>query len=90
MLNFACLGIIHFLQPYRYEQDHRIFGFSTDKVYEEGNNLSHLAVLLFLQAVNELALSAENYDESIVIVLSDANFDRYGISPTQFAKVIII
>ena len=40
--------------------------------------------------MNELALSADNYDESIVIVLSDANFDRYGISPTQFAKVTMI
>merc|ERR1712223_665259 len=41
-----------------------------------------------VQAVNELALSSDNYDESIVIVLSDANFDRYGISPTQFAKIL--
>ena len=41
-----------------------------------------------VQAINELALSADNYDESIVIVLSDANFDRYGISPNQFTKIL--
>ena len=29
-------------------------------------------------AINELANRSENYDESFVIVLSDANFDRYG------------
>lgn len=39
-------------------------------------------------AINELANRSENYDESFVIVLSDANFDRYGISPTNFAKIL--
>ena len=32
--------------------------------------------------------ASENYDESLVIVLSDANFDRYGISPSNFAKIL--
>jgi hypothetical protein len=32
--------------------------------------------------------TSENYDESLVIVLSDANFDRYGISPANFAKIL--
>ena len=39
-------------------------------------------------AINELASKSEDYDESFVIVLSDANFDRYGISPTNFAKIL--
>ena len=50
--------------------------------------IHHIHYNFTFQAVNELALGAENYDESIVIVLSDANFDRYGISPIQFSKVI--
>ena len=39
-------------------------------------------------AINELANKAEEYDESFVIILSDANFDRYGISPTNFGKIL--
>jgi len=39
-------------------------------------------------AIQELALKAEEYDEAFVIILSDANFDRYGISPTNFAKIL--
>ncbi len=30
----------------------------------------------------------DEHDESFVIVLSDANFDRYGISPKAFAKIL--
>jgi hypothetical protein len=41
-----------------------------------------------VMAINELATRSDEYDESFVIVLSDANFDRYGISPTNFAKVL--
>ena len=41
-----------------------------------------------VQAINELSAAADNYDESFVIVLSDANFDRYGISPSSFAKIL--
>jgi len=41
-----------------------------------------------VQAINEMSQSSESYDESFVIVLSDANFDRYGISPTSFAKIL--
>lgn len=37
-------------------------------------------------AVKELA--NEEADERFVIVLSDANFDRYGISPAQFADAM--
>lgn len=39
-------------------------------------------------AINELASKSEDYDESFVIVLSDANFDRYGISPANFGKIL--
>merc|ERR1712200_171967 len=39
-------------------------------------------------AINELSLTTESHDESIVIVLSDANFDRYGIRPEYFAKIL--
>ena len=35
-------------------------------------------------AIQELAHTGENYDESFVIVLSDANFDRYGICKRLF------
>ncbi|XP_024941330.1 von Willebrand factor A domain-containing protein 8 isoform X2 [Cephus cinctus] len=34
------------------------------------------------------SLSKEDTDESIVVVLSDANLERYGISPTRFVKVL--
>ena len=39
-------------------------------------------------AINELAERSEDYDECFVIVLSDANFSRYGISPSNFAKIL--
>merc|ERR1712051_983977 len=39
-------------------------------------------------AIRELTHKAEEYDENFVIVLSDANFDRYGISPTNFGKIL--
>ncbi|XP_076766995.1 von Willebrand factor A domain-containing protein c12.2 [Xylocopa sonorina] len=34
------------------------------------------------------SLSKEDADERIVVVLSDANFDRYGIRPENFAKIL--
>lgn len=39
-------------------------------------------------AISELSKMSEDHDESFVIVLSDANFDRYGISPRSFAKIL--
>lgn len=33
-------------------------------------------------------LDEDKADEYFVIVLSDANFDRYGISPQQFARIL--
>ena len=39
-------------------------------------------------AINELGLVSEQYDESFVVVLSDANFDRYGIRPESFGKIL--
>lgn len=33
-------------------------------------------------------LAKENTDESIVIILSDANLERYGIPPQQFGKLL--
>ncbi|XP_043278620.1 von Willebrand factor A domain-containing protein 8 isoform X2 [Venturia canescens] len=34
------------------------------------------------------SLAKEDSDESIVVVLSDANLERYGIPPSNFAKVL--
>lgn len=39
------------------------------------------------EAVNTLA--EEDYDNSIVVVLSDANLSRYGINPKDFAKALM-
>ncbi|XP_076231251.1 von Willebrand factor A domain-containing protein c12.2 [Calliopsis andreniformis] len=36
-----------------------------------------------------MSLAKEDSDESIVIVLSDANLERYGIPPEQFAKILM-
>ena len=44
--------------------------------------------IYFWILVNDLAKMSEDHDESFVIVLSDANFDRYGISPSAFAKIL--
>lgn len=33
-------------------------------------------------------LAKEDADERIVVVLSDANFERYGIRPGIFAKIL--
>lgn len=34
------------------------------------------------------SLAKEDSDESIVVVFSDANLDRYGISPERFARLL--
>lgn len=34
------------------------------------------------------SLAKEDSDESIIVVLSDANLERYGISPERFARVL--
>ncbi|CAK9810181.1 von Willebrand factor A domain-containing protein 8 [Anthophora quadrimaculata] len=34
------------------------------------------------------SLATEDADESIVVVFSDANFERYGIRPESFAKIL--
>lgn len=34
------------------------------------------------------SLAKEDTDESIVVVLSDANLERYGIPPGNFAKIL--
>ncbi|XP_054728562.1 von Willebrand factor A domain-containing protein 8 [Anastrepha obliqua] len=39
------------------------------------------------EAVN--TLSTEDYDNSIVVVLSDANLSRYGIQPKELAKALM-
>jgi len=41
-----------------------------------------------VHAINELGQVSDQHDDSIVIVLSDANFDRYGIRPEQFSKIL--
>ena len=33
-------------------------------------------------------LAKEEADEHFLIVLSDANFDRYGISPSRFGEIL--
>jgi len=39
-------------------------------------------------AIAEAGLAADQFDDSFVIVLSDANFDRYGIRPESIGKVL--
>ena len=34
------------------------------------------------------SLAKEEADERFVIILSDANFDRYGISPAKFGQIL--
>ena len=34
-------------------------------------------------------ISKEEADDHFVLVLSDANFDRYGLSPRAFAKIML-
>lgn len=41
-----------------------------------------------VEAINSLAASADDYDESFLVVLSDANFERYGISTASFSKIM--
>ncbi|CAF1683174.1 unnamed protein product, partial [Didymodactylos carnosus] len=41
------------------------------------------------QSIAQLAKEAdENLDERFLIVISDANFDRYGISPKEFGQLL--
>lgn len=40
------------------------------------------------RAISELGKAVDDHDESFVIILSDANFDRYGIRPEAFAKIL--
>ena len=47
-----------------------------------------LSTIITVQGINELGLVHEQHDESFVIVMSDANFDRYGIRPENFAKIL--
>jgi von Willebrand factor A domain-containing protein 8 len=41
-------------------------------------------------AINELkaAEMAEHFDERLVILLSDANLDRYGIRPSELRRTL--
>ncbi|CAG7731784.1 unnamed protein product [Allacma fusca] len=39
-------------------------------------------------AITTFADEMENCDEAFVIVLSDANLERYGINPLEFAKIL--
>ena len=43
-----------------------------------------------LEAVKDAikVIGEEEADEHFVIVLSDANFDRYGIRPSRFAEIL--
>ena len=53
-------------------------------IVHENSLQCNLSVL----AINEAGLVVDDYDDSFVIVLSDANFDRYGIRPESIGKIL--
>jgi len=40
------------------------------------------------EAIKTLGAELDDYDESFVIVLSDANLERYGINPKELGKIL--
>ena len=54
------------------------------EIVHENSLQCNLSVL----AINEAGLVVDDYDDSFVIVLSDANFDRYGIRPESIGKIL--
>ncbi|KAF2346805.1 von Willebrand factor type A [Trinorchestia longiramus] len=45
-------------------------------------------VMATKNAVDKLAQTADDYDQNFVVLLSDANLDRYGISPARLATAM--
>lgn len=83
-------------------EDHKVEICKADKV--PANNKERLVILKTMHAHSQFCLSGDNTltatkhaidtlgeeeaDEHFVIVLSDANFDRYGISPRRFGQIL--
>lgn len=69
---------------------HSQFCFSGD--YTLGNIFFYREILIFIEAtkdaVKEMA-RLENADERFVFVISDANLQRYGISPEHLGQVLV-
>ena len=77
--------------------DHEIYGledFGSKKVLKEMSAHSQFCfsgdhtLSATVKAINELGLMSDQHDDSVVIVMSDANFDRYGIRPESFSKIL--
>ncbi|KAJ8310233.1 hypothetical protein KUTeg_012098 [Tegillarca granosa] len=83
-------------------EDHKVELVKKDKLPK--NNKDRLIVLQTMHAHSQFCLSGDNTlpatrhaidslatedaDEHFVIILSDANFDRYGISPRKFGEIL--
>lgn len=83
-------------------EDHKVEFCKPDKV--PANNKERLVILKTMHAHSQFCLSGDNTltatkhaietlaeedaDEHFVIVLSDANFDRYGIPPRRFGQIL--
>lgn len=83
-------------------EDHKLELCRPDKV--PANNKERLVILKTMHAHSQFCLSGDNTltatkhaietlseeeaDEHFVIVLSDANFDRYGIPPRRFGQIL--
>ncbi|OWF39226.1 von Willebrand factor A domain-containing protein 8 [Mizuhopecten yessoensis] len=83
-------------------EDHKVQLVKSDKA--PANNKDRLVVLKTMHAHSQFCLSGDNTleatrhaindlgeeeaDEHFVIILSDANFDRYNISPKKFGEIL--
>eukprot|EP00105_Crassostrea_gigas_P035222 XP_019919370.1 PREDICTED: von Willebrand factor A domain-containing protein 8 [Crassostrea gigas] len=83
-------------------EDHKVVLVDKDKV--PTNNKERLIVIKTMHAHSQFCLSGdttlmatqhasdelakEEADEHFLIILSDANFDRYGISPRKFGEIL--
>ncbi|XP_063429829.1 von Willebrand factor A domain-containing protein 8-like [Mytilus trossulus] len=83
-------------------EDHKLEICKIDKI--PANNKERLVILKTMHAHSQFCLSGDNTltatkhaidslaeeeaDEHFVILLSDANFDRYGISPRRFGQIL--
>ena len=83
-------------------EDHKVELVDKEKLPK--NNKERLVVLQTMHAHSQFCISGDNTllatkhaieslseeeaDEHFVIVLSDANFDRYGISPRRFGEIL--
>ena len=83
-------------------EDHNVSVVKETKI--PANNKDRLVVLKTMHAHSQFCMSGDNTlqatkqaietlgeeeaDEHFVIILSDANFDRYGISPRRFGEIL--